>query len=112
MKPRIILVLAAVGVLGWFGYSKIYKADRAKGSEARQLEEAFLQAVLKGDCSRAERLIEAGVDLNVTDCHGRNAFEIAASQGWTAMSEMLRLRAAKVRPVSQTHRRVQVRRST
>ena len=112
MKPRIILVLAAAGTLGWIGYTKLYKPNRERDNKVRQLEEAFLQAVLKGDCPRAERLLEAGVDINAKDRHGRNAFEIAASQGWISMTEMLKSRLAKVRPVSQTHRRVRVRKST
>ena len=112
MRPRIILVLAAAGALGWIGYTKLYKPDRERDKKARQLEEAFLQAVLQGDCPRAERLLEAGVDINAKDRHGRNAFEIAASQGWTSVTEMLKSHVAKVRPVSQTHRRVHVRRST
>ena len=112
MRLKLILILGAVGALGWIAYSQWYQPHRQKKQKAQQLEEAFFQAVLRGDVNQAQRLLDAGVDINATDKYGRTAFEIAASQGWAEMTAMLRAHSTKTRRISQTHRRVRVRRST
>jgi predicted negative regulator of RcsB-dependent stress response len=112
MKLRTIVVLVMLGVLGWIGYSRFYKPYRQENAEQKQLEEAFLKAVLEGDVHRAERLLDAGVDINAKDKYGRTAIQIATGQGWNQMVKLLQARSAKAREISQTHRRVHVRRST
>ena len=112
MNLKVILIPIALGVLGWIGYTQVYRPHRQESQEKRQLEEAFLRAVLEGDRQQVERLLDAGVDVNAKDKYGRTAVEIAASQGWTQMVEMLQKRSAKPPQTSQTHRRVRVRRST
>ncbi len=104
MKPTTILTLAAFGVLGWFGYHKVYKPRMEAKAESRQLHKAFFRAVLDGDCDRVKRLLEAGVDVQAKDDQGRTALEISANKGWSALTKMLQTHAKKIQPEPQKPR--------
>lgn len=111
MSLRTVLPALILAGLGWFAYREYYKPYAEARHRKKELQEAFFEAVLRGDVQRAERLLEAGVDINAKNRHGRTAFEIAAGQGWREMVEMLQRRARKAANVDQRPRRVGLRRS-
>ena len=92
-KP--ILGFLFAGAMFWLWYDQDYRPKAQAREKTQKLEQAFFQAVAEGDCVRARRLLDAGVNVNAADPAGRTALQIAASRGPGQMTELLQTRISQ-----------------
>lgn len=82
-KWTIAVIVAGVGLIGWYAWSKV---DQARTAEATK---DLVRAAAHGDIDRARTLIDRGADVNGADPNGITPLQAAVGCEQTEMADFL-----------------------